>query len=347
MAIRLIVAGAGSRGREWIHELGSDPRYRLAGVADPDPAALGAAVAAGVPRELCFTSFDELVSRSDADAALVATPPDAHVTPSRIALEAGLSVLVEKPFATRLDDAAALVDLAERKQRPLLVAQNYRHMRAWRAARDVVASGRLGKVGFVAAHYYRVPHAIVPSLAALEHRVLWGAAVHHLDALRRVVGPRVAAVSADSFTLSAPPRGGSLQILLEFEGGARMSYSATYESTGHEYFERGQEFYVRLTGDRATLHMIHRWLFLCERGRLPRWVGRGSRSESEERVILSAFANAIAGGDDGDAGGRENLETMALLEACVLSSGERRWIDPRELLRAALASVSRDAEAAV
>ena len=56
-----------------------------------------------------------------------------------------------------------------------------------------------------------------------------------------------------------------MQALLTFDAGTRAVYSATYESSGHEFFERGQEFYARFVGERATLHVLQRWLFLCER----------------------------------------------------------------------------------
>ena len=82
---------------------------------------------------------------------------------------------------------------------------------------------------------------------------------------------------AESFTLPGGhlPRGGSMQMMLTFEDDVRALYSATYESSGHEFFERGQEFYLRFVGERATLHVFQRWLILCEKGKLPRLVRRG------------------------------------------------------------------------
>src|SRR5205823_2108421 len=81
-------------------------------------------------------------------------------------------------------------------------------------------------------------------------------------------------------------KGASLRVMLTFEDGARASYSATYESSGHEFFERGQEFYTRLVGERATLHVFQRWLVLCERGRWP----RASSGVAEGKRPKSAFS---------------------------------------------------------
>ena len=123
-----------------------------------------------------------------------------------------------------------------------------------------------------------------------------------------------------------------MQAILMFEEGTRAVVTASYESSGHEFFERGQEFYARFVGDRATLHVFQRWLFLCEGRKLPRPIGRGARREPEERLLLRQLARAILHGEQPDCSGRDNLQTMAAVEACVRSSAERRWINPQELL---------------
>src|SRR4029079_11010958 len=51
----------------------------------------------------------------DIDALVVATPPSTHATLACRAMEAGKHVLVEKPFATRLDDAHRMVQVAHER----------------------------------------------------------------------------------------------------------------------------------------------------------------------------------------------------------------------------------------
>ena len=336
MAFRVIVAGLGSRGRDWVREIGRAAEFELAGCVDVDDAALDrAASESGVPRRNCFKDLGEALGAVECEAVVVATPADSHTEACEAALARGRAVMVEKPFTTRLADAVGLVRLAERRGVPLLVAQNYRYMRAFRAARRLVSEGALGRVGAVVCQYYRVPHRMAPSLARLEHSALWGMGVHHLDALRHVLGQEVTRVAAESYTQpwGELPRGGSLRAMLTFEGGARAFYSATYESSGHEYFEGGQEFYARVVGERATLHVFHRWLVLCERGRWPRVVRRGARAETEESALLGQLAAALASGAGPEVSGRDNLQTMAVVEACLRSADGGGWVSPQELLR--------------
>jgi predicted dehydrogenase len=335
MAIEVVIAGLGRRGREWIREVSSSAAYQLAACVDVDPQALNhAATELNVAPQLCFTDLRKAIDSTRCQAAIVSTPSDAHVEACQTALARGLGVLVEKPFTLQLSEAKQLVATAEQQRLPLLVAQNYRYLRSFRKAKHLIQEDVLGPVGIVTSQYYRPPHDIVPSLARLEHSVIWGMAIHHLDALRHALGREVINVAAESYTLPAGrlPNGASFRALLSFEGGTRATYSATYESSGHQFFERGQEFYTRFVGARATLHVFQRWLILCANGKLPRVIRRGPRKVTEEQVLLQQFERALLHGETAEVSGRDNLQTMAVVEACLRSASGQTWINPQELL---------------
>jgi predicted dehydrogenase len=114
----------------------------LASVADVDlerARSLGAEL--GAP-----ASADVAAALRGADAAIVAVPTRAHFEIVRGALEAGLDVLVEKPIAATLDEAEALVELAEKRGRVLQVG----HLEWFNAALCAVR-GRIAKPRFVEA----------------------------------------------------------------------------------------------------------------------------------------------------------------------------------------------------
>jgi predicted dehydrogenase len=336
MALRILVVGLGKRGCDWVREVRRHPSWELAGAVEIDPEALRqAAEDLGLAPRECFVGLDDALERlPGCDAALVATPGDLHVDSCGSAIAAGLAVLVEKPFTTSLDDAVELVAQAETAGLPLVVAQNFRYLRSQQAVRRVVGDGVLGRVGLVVGHYYRVPYDLPPSLARLSHRTLWERAVHHLDALRYVLDQEVVGVSANSFSFPwrTDPGGDSVEVLLELDGGTRAIYGSTYESSGHEYFGGGQEFYQRFVGELGTLHVVHRWLVLCMRGKLPRPLRRGPRPSTEEAILLDRFADAVRNGAVAETSGRDNLKTLAIVEACARSAEEHRWVNPQELL---------------
>jgi predicted dehydrogenase len=311
------------------------PGFELAGAVEPDSEVRRAAVAAlGLPGGLCHAELDAAVEAGRPQAAIVATSIDRHVEPCRAALARGLAVLVEKPFTLALADARRLVAEAQARGLPLMVGQNYRYMRMPRTLRRLFGSGEMGRVGLIAAGAYRAQKEVARALRTLPDSVLWEIAVHHLDVLRYAMGQPAVGVLAQRFTLpwSAAPPGAGIQLLLEFDGGARASYGASYDSRGHEFFERGQEFYLRAATDRGTLHVFHRWVIWCEKGRYPRLVRRGPRPEVEEMTLLRQLARAITDGVEPECSGRDNLQTVALLEACARSATAGRWINPQDLL---------------
>src|SRR5438874_8833356 len=116
MALKVIVAGLGPRGLDWAREVGSAPGFELAACADVDEVALRrSSSASGLTPARCFSSLEEAADKIDCDAAIIATPAERHARGCEAALSRGLAVLVEKPFTTSLEDACAVVRLAERK----------------------------------------------------------------------------------------------------------------------------------------------------------------------------------------------------------------------------------------
>jgi predicted dehydrogenase len=338
MALRVAVVGLGARGLDWARVLASTGVASCAGAVEPDAAARERARDVPALRGVGIAAdLESLLRAGRPDAVIVATPPLTHAAVVEQALGLDLPVLVEKPFTVDLASAVGLVALAARRGLPLLVAQNYRYMRAHRTVRRLVGEGVLGTVSEVCCHYWRAGHVVNPGLAALDAAALWETAVHHVDALRHGLGRPIVGVAAD---ISAAPwttalRGTSARLLLEFEGGVRGIYSVSWDSPGHEAFERGQQFYERITGERGTLHVLQRWIVLCLTGRWPRLVRRGRRAEVEEVHLLRQLAAACTGAGEPECSGRDNLQTMAVLEACRVAWRSRQWVDPQALLREA------------
>ena len=337
MTMRVGVVGIGRRGQDWVRIVGGTPGVELAVCVDMDAAARRRAVTGlGVPADRCHEHLEEALDATRPDAVIVATPLDRHVDPCRTALGRGLAVLVEKPFATSLREARQLQALADQTRAPLLVGQNYRYTRMPRAVRRLVDAGSLGRIGMVSCEAYRGQQdPTAPAVRAFRDGLLWETAVHHIDALRYMLGLEVVRVMAESSSLpwSAAAPGGSVQILLAFDGGSRASYSASYDTVGNEFFERGNRFYLRMLGEHGTLSVWQRWGFVCLRGRAPRLLPRGRREVSEEVTLLRQLERAVESKEEPECSGRDNLRTVAVLEACARSAAEGRWVDPRELLR--------------
>ncbi|HWG84596.1 MAG TPA: Gfo/Idh/MocA family oxidoreductase, partial [Deinococcales bacterium] len=147
--LRLIHAGLGGWGRDWLKVVRAEPGVRTVAWVEPDERSREAAVQAGVPEGNLHPTLAAALAAGAADALLITAPAAAHVPLALEGLSAGLHVLTEKPFAPSVAEARQAIEAADRAGRVLMVSQNYRHHPAPRAARALVASGELGRVGVV------------------------------------------------------------------------------------------------------------------------------------------------------------------------------------------------------
>jgi scyllo-inositol 2-dehydrogenase (NADP+) len=91
-------------------------------------------------------SVGELLDICEIRLVVIATPNESHAPIARQCLEAGRDVVVDKPFATTLKEAAGLVELARTWGRLITVYQNRRYDGDFQAIRQIVADGTLGRI---------------------------------------------------------------------------------------------------------------------------------------------------------------------------------------------------------
>lgn len=135
--VRIGLVGVGMIAQFYLAALARHPRARLVAVADRDARAL-LALRGRVPT---YTDHEELLHRERPDALVVTVPNDQHAAICHSALTTGAAVCVEKPLATRLDDATALVEHARAARRPLFTAFHRRYNHAVRALRHRLPAG--------------------------------------------------------------------------------------------------------------------------------------------------------------------------------------------------------------
>jgi predicted dehydrogenase len=96
--------------------------------------------------------YDDLGLMLDGEApdfVDIASPPAFHASTVRAALDAGSHVLCEKPLCLDLAEFDELARFAAHRSRVLMCVHNWKHAPAFAVARHLLASGRLGTLGFV------------------------------------------------------------------------------------------------------------------------------------------------------------------------------------------------------
>ena len=92
------------------------------------------------------TDWKKLVERDDIDAVDICTPNDTHAEIAIAAAEKGKMILCEKPLSRTLDEGKKMVDAVEKAKVANTVWYNYRRIPAVTLAKQIVDSGRLGKI---------------------------------------------------------------------------------------------------------------------------------------------------------------------------------------------------------
>jgi predicted dehydrogenase len=194
-------------------------------------------------------------------AVSIVTPNHVHFGPAKTFLEAGIHVICDKPLTSSLDDARALAQVKPKNGAKFLLTHNYTGYPLVRQARDLVASGALGKVRVVQAEYPQdwLTHAADPGNKQASWRTdparsgaggaIGDIGTHAYNLARFVTGLKTEAVSADLQSF-VPGRqlDDNVHILLRFAGGARGMLWASQVAVGNE-----NGLQLRVYGEKAGL----------------------------------------------------------------------------------------------
>jgi predicted dehydrogenase len=185
--VRLAVVGVGHLGKEHARILAGLPDVELVGVVDAN--AEQARAVAGRCHTQAFTDPWPLLPRID--AAVIAVPTSQHYSVATHFLRRGISLLVEKPLASTLEQADELVELADRQGVRLQVG----HIERFNPAFEELARRPLQP------KFIECERCGPFSGRSLDIGVVLDLMIHDLDLLRTLVGASVESVEAVGVSL--------------------------------------------------------------------------------------------------------------------------------------------------
>lgn len=296
--------------------------HRVTGVASGSAdRAAGFAAAHGIAHGT--THVAALLSRDDVDAVYVSSANERHREHAEAAISAGKPVLCEKPLATTLADAHAIVEAADRAGVQLVVNHHLPGADTHRRIRDMVRSGAVGRPVAV-----RVFHAV-----ALPERLRgWrladgpggGAILDMTCHDASVVNPLLEHAAVDAVALSA--RQGSWKAgsedaavaVIRYGGDVLVqthnAYTVPFAPTGLEV--HGDEGSILAT-DVMTQDPIGEIVLRNRSGVHP--VDVGPRRDLYH-IVLEAFDRAARGAGRPTATGRDGLAALAVADAVLRST---------------------------
>lgn len=114
------------------------------------------------PEIISYNSVEELLNDSSIDLVIINTPNNTHYEYAKQALKAGKHILVEKPFTATTKQADELFTLAKSLGKKALVYQNRRYDSGFNSVKNIIKSGKLGKLVEVHFRYDRYRNEISP-----------------------------------------------------------------------------------------------------------------------------------------------------------------------------------------
>lgn len=319
--LRAGIVGAGLIAGEHMAAYAATPGVQVVAVADPvaDKAARLAARAGAAD----VAGLDELLDLG-LDVVSICTPPASHADLTVRALEAGLSVLCEKPMARSLADAQRMVDAASTAAGLLMIGQVSRFEPDHEQAKNIIESGALGQVQMMS-------HSMTTSMPGWSEGgwladptssggPLVDLAVHSFDFLSWAADSDAVRVHAVGRDTPAGPNTYAL-VTVRYASGAM----ALVESSWAHPVSRGFKLTSEFIGTKGRLNwsydQINGGAMFLAQGET-RWFdplgNRGFRNE------LGAFADAVRAGRDSpvpaEAGYAALRTALASLES--VQSGE-------------------------
>jgi predicted dehydrogenase len=144
-SFNVAVIGAGAIGLNHIESFQKHPAAKVVALAEVSPErGREAADKFNVPE--LVTDYKELLARDDIDVVSIALPNYLHAPVGLEALQAGKNVMIDKPIATNANDAAQLVEAAQKQNVLLMVGQNQRMTPQVQTAKQLINRGDLGEV---------------------------------------------------------------------------------------------------------------------------------------------------------------------------------------------------------
>jgi predicted dehydrogenase len=320
----------------------ADPRCEVVALAGSNTARTTEfARTAGVPK--AYGDWRALVEDKDVQAVAIATLPSLQAQIAIRALELGKPVFAEKPLASDLPSAAAMLRHATLSRKPTMIDFNFHQIMGWQRTKSMLTASAIGALRHVTVHWHVESRAIQMRMRTWKTvgddggGVLGNFISHCFHYLEWFCGP-IAGLSA---RVSGLPDDSELEttvaMALQLAAGPLVSISmscASYLGSGHR---------IEFFGEDGTL-VLHNPGPDYMRG-FELWHGKREvplvRIATEDPVdaqypdgriapvsrLAKIFFDAIEGGDVAKPGFAEGYRVQQLIEAARRSHQQGIWVD--------------------
>jgi predicted dehydrogenase len=326
--LRIGVLGTGVIIRDYhLVTLRDHPRAEVVAAGNLHPGSLER-LAADFDIPKTYASFEEMAADPAIDAVVIGLPNYLHAPATIQMLQAGKHVLCEKPMAMSVAEGEGMIEAARRAGRKLMIAHMWRFDKEILWLRDVVASGRLGKVFKAKSHAIWLYEGPRPESWFVQRKFAGGGAladmgVHSIDTLRFVLGgacPRKVFANADTHFRDIE-LDDTATLLLEFEGGI----VGLIEAGWYHWYADGLEGYTQVFGTKGYARALPSELHAPTEGvwsvTTPKMPARRQQCDLPMyQAQMDHFVDCVLNDREPTPNGMDGLWALRVLEAAYRSA---------------------------
>jgi UDP-N-acetylglucosamine 3-dehydrogenase len=334
--LKVAVIGCGSISkRRHIPEYANNPHVEL--VAFSDPVIERAQEYADTYGARAYSDYETLLKEEKPDAVSVCTPNIFHAPAAIAAMNAGAHVLVEKPMAATEAEALAMIEAAKKNNVYLMVGHNQRLMPPHVKAKEILDSGRLGRVlTFRTAFGHPGPEGWSidgrESWFFREKDAIMGAmgdlGVHKSDLIRYLLDDEVADVSAFIGTLhkEGTTVDDNATCVLRMKSGAIGTLTASWT------YYRGEDNSTVIWCENGTMKIgtdpVDQVIVELRNGNVERYEVGGISTNKRQLAsgVIDAFVDSIINKTPPSISGEEGLRSLKVILAAFESQASGKVI---------------------
>jgi predicted dehydrogenase len=257
-----------------------------------------------------------------------------------LAVEKKIPILSEKPIADTWQACTNIYRAVTNAAMEMEVIQNYRYNPTMLTVREVLRSGRLGRINYIAGRFaddYRKFGAWGQFRHEIPHSLLVEGAVHHFDMLRNLSGGDTKAIAGSEWNPAWSSFKGESNALftLKMTNGVRAQYEGSCNEAGvingwHKEYYRAECEFGAITIDSDLV--VRLW---------ERAEGRGTKMTElptlNPRFVghlwqLDEFLTWLDGGREPDTVLADNLKSAATMFGAIVASGDQIAVDVEKMI---------------
>ncbi len=329
--VRVGMIGVGGRGTALLNEILKSKRAEVVGICDIDPEAIKRATARceGMnPKG--HASYHDLLSRTDVEAVVIATPVDLHCVMAVDTCAANKHVYCEKPMGLSAKEADRIQNAAKKSDKVFQVGFQWVYNANFRSAIEAVHDGVIGDVKFIHAqrHGGDLPHKkswlfeakrsgdIIVEQAVHEMNIFcWGLKSHP---------EKANGLGGNNFYVNVP-EGRTIMdnysLSMEFPGPCTLSYS-------HLYYAQDpiSKTHIWFYGTKGAVDVMEGMIYMADKSVPAPRTMKLTKEDTYNAIV--AFFEKVRSGGQADAGIEKGViatKTSVLGRTAIYNQKTVKW----------------------